>query len=65
MKGIVSALYEYMRVTASHLVNPLIVSPDELITKPIQVKQDMKTNPRLELQEDPDKVSGHTNLLGE
>ena len=52
-----TGLYRYMRVLASHLVNPVIVAMDNLKTNLVLVKMDTKSNPRLELLEEPDKIT--------
>ena len=44
---------EYLRVLSSRQVNPLIIPPDSLRKVLVQVKEDMKGNPRLQLPEDP------------
>ena len=49
----VNAIYEYLRVLSSRQVNPLIIPPDSLRKVLVQVKEDMKGNPRLQLPEDP------------
>ena len=49
----VNAIYEYLRVLSSRQVNPLIIPPDSLRKVLVQVKEDMKRNPRLQLPEDP------------
>ena len=49
----VNAIYEYLRVLSSKQVNPLIVPPDALRQILAQIKDDMKSNPRLQLPEDP------------
>ena len=49
------ALYEYLRVLASHQVKPLIVPPDPVHSIILKVKQDIRTNPGLELPDDPDR----------
>ena len=49
----VNAIYEYLRVLPSRQVNPLIIPPDSLRKVLVQIKEDMKRNPRLELPEDP------------
>ena len=55
LKENVNALYKYMGVLASHLVNPLIVPLAELKTTLVHVKQDMKASQRLKVLEDPGK----------
>ena len=49
----VNAIYEYLRVLSSRQVKPLIIPPDSLRKVLVQVKEDMKRNPRLQLPEDP------------
>ena len=49
----VNAIYEYLRVLSSRQVNPLIIPSDSLRKVLVQVKEDMKRNPRLQLPEDP------------
>ena len=49
----VNAIYEYLRVLSSKQVNPLIIPPDALRRVLVQIKNDMKSNPRLQLPEDP------------
>ncbi|MDA8043316.1 MAG: hypothetical protein MPJ22_12930, partial [Pirellulales bacterium] len=49
----VNAVYEYLRVLSSKQVNPLIIPPDALRRVLAQIKDDMKSNPRLQLPEDP------------
>ena len=53
LKENVDALYEYLRILASHKVNPLMVPPVDLFNILVKVKHDMKTNPRHELLDDP------------
>ena len=54
LKHDVESVYEYMRVLSSHLVNPLILPPENLRQVLIKVKYEMRKNPRLELPNDPD-----------
>ena len=49
----VNAIYEYLRVLSSRQVNLLIIPPGSLRKVLVQVKEDMKRNPRLQLPEDP------------
>ena len=49
----VNAIYEYLRVLSSKQVNPLIIPPDALRHVLVQIKDNMKSNPRLQLPEDP------------
>ena len=46
---------EYLKVLASHKVNPLTVSPGYLCNILVKVKHAMRNNPRLELPDDPDR----------
>ena len=48
----VNAIYEYLRVLSSRLVNHLIIPPDSLRKVLAQVKEDMKRNLRLQLLKD-------------
>ena len=54
LKENMDVLYEFLRVSASHKMKPLIVPPDNLCNILLKVKHDMRTNPRLELPDDPD-----------
>ena len=54
MQQNVESFYEYLRVLASRQANPLVIPPDKLRNILVQVKDDMKTNLRLALPEDPD-----------
>ena len=49
------ALFEYLKMLASHTVNPFIVLPVDLNSILVKGKHDMRTNPRLELPDDPDR----------
>ena len=49
----IKAIYEYLRVLSSKQVNPLLIPPDALREVLAHIKDDMKRNPRLQLQEDP------------
>ena len=49
----VNAIYEYLRVLSTRQVNPLIIPPDTLRKVLAKVKEDMNSNPRLRLPEDP------------
>ena len=51
----VESVYEYMQVLANHQVNLLVLPPEELRKVLVKVKDDMQTNPRLELPELPNK----------
>ena len=46
-------LYEYMRVLASQELSPLIIPPDILKTIPNRIMEEIKSNARLRLSEDP------------
>ena len=52
--------YEYMRVLVSHFLNP-IIDPSDDCRILLKVKQDMRSNPHLELLHDPGKK--HLGLL--
>lgn len=51
----VNKLYEYLRVMATHKLNPLIINPTQLkiVLKEIQIT--LRAHPRLSLPQDPDK----------
>ena len=49
-----NSLYEYMRALASQELNPMIISPDILKKMLHQIIEDMKSNARLKLCEDPE-----------
>ena len=51
----VNGVYEYLRVMASHTVNPLVLPPEKLRQMLAKIKEDMRTNPRLKLPEDPEE----------
>ena len=55
LKENVESVCEYMCVLASHQVNPSVLPPEELQNVLVKVKDDMHTNPHLELPEDPNK----------
>ena len=55
LKGNVGALYEYIRVLASHKVNPLTVPSVDLHNILVKVTHDIRTNPILELPDDSDR----------
>ena len=55
LKQNVEAVYEYMRVMASHLINPVLLPPDKLRKVLSDVQEYMRQNPRLELPYDPVK----------
>ena len=52
-EGRVNAIYKYLRVLSSKQVNPSIIPPDALRRVLVQIKDDIKSNPRLQLPEDP------------
>ena len=52
-KGDVDSLYDYMRVLATHELNPMIIPPDILKKILNKVTEDIKSNARLRLSEDP------------
>ena len=49
----VERIYEYLRVLAVHKVNPIILPPESFRWTLNQVKEQMRSNPRLELPHDP------------
>ena len=49
----IDALYEYMRMLASQELNPTIIPPDVLKTILHRIENDIKSNARLKLCEDP------------
>ena len=49
----IDSLYEYMRVLASQELNPLIIPADILKTTLNRIMEDIKSNARLRLSEDP------------
>ncbi|MCG8621088.1 MAG: hypothetical protein MJE68_03665, partial [Proteobacteria bacterium] len=51
----VEGIYEFMRVLATHKVNPVMITPYTLRLLLDKVKEDMKRNPRLRLPEDPNQ----------
>ena len=48
------SLYEYMRALASQELNPMIISPDILKTILHKIEEDIRSNARLKLCEDPE-----------
>lgn len=54
MQQNVESFYEYLRVLASRQANPMVIPPDKLREVLLQVKEDMRSNLRLALPEDPD-----------
>ena len=53
LKEDVDSLYKYMRVLASQELNPLIIPPDILKTILNRIMEDIKSNARLRLSEEP------------
>ena len=53
LKEDLDSLYEYIRVLASQELNPLMIPPDILKTILNRVMEDIKSNARLRLSEDP------------
>ena len=53
LKEDIDSLYEYMRVLASQELNPLIIPPDILKKILYRIMEDIKSNARLRLSEDP------------
>ena len=54
IKGDVDSLYEYMGALASQELNPMIIPPDILKKIPHKIMEDIKSNARLKLCEDPE-----------
>ena len=54
LRGDVDSLYEYMRALASQELNPMIVPPDILKKILHKIEEDIKSNARLKLCEDPE-----------
>ena len=54
LRGDVESLYEYMRALASQELNPMIVPPDILKKILHKIEEDIKSNARLKLCEDPE-----------
>ena len=52
--GDIDSLFEYMRILASQELNPTIIPPDILKTILHRIENDIKSNARLKLCEDPD-----------
>ena len=52
--GGVDSLYEYMRALASQELNPMLIPPDILIKILYKIMEDIKSNARLRLYEDPE-----------
>ena len=53
LHGDINSLYEYMRILASQELNPTIIPPDVLKTILHRIENDIKSNARLKLCEDP------------
>ena len=53
LRGDTDSLYEYMRMLASQELNPMIIPPDILKTILHKIEEDIKSNARLKLCEDP------------
>ena len=54
LRGDVDSLYEYMRALASQELNPMIIPPDILKKILHKILEDIKSNARLKLCEDPE-----------
>ena len=54
LKEDVDSLYEYMRALASQELNPMIIPPDILKKILHEIMEDIKSNGRLRLCEDPE-----------
>ena len=54
LRGDVDSLYEYMRALASQELNPMIIPPDILKKILHRIMEDVKSNARLRLCEDPE-----------
>ena len=54
LRGDIDSLFEYMRILASQELNPTIIPPDILKTILHKIENDIKSNARLKLCEDPD-----------
>ena len=53
LRGDIDSLFEYMRVLATQELNPAIIPPDVLKTILHKIENDIKSNARLKLCEDP------------
>ena len=53
LRGDIASLYEYMRALASQELNPMIIPPDILKRILHKIEEDIKSNARLKLCEDP------------
>ena len=54
LRGDVNSLYEYMRALTSPELNPMIIPPDVLKKILYEIIEDIKSNARLKLCEDPE-----------
>ena len=54
LRGDTESLYEYMRALASQELNPMIIAPDILKKILHKIEEDIKSNARLKLCEDPE-----------
>ena len=54
LRGDTDSLFEYMRILASQELNPTIIPPDILKTILHKIEEDIKSNARLKLCEDPE-----------
>ena len=54
LQGDTDSLFEYMRILASQELNPTIIPPDILKTILHKIEEDIKSNARLKLCEDPE-----------
>ena len=54
LRGDVDLLYEYMRTVASQELNPMVIPPDILKRIIHKIMEDIKSNARLRLCEDPE-----------
>ena len=54
LRGDTDSLFEYMRILASQELNPTIIPPDILKTVLHKIEEDIKSNARLKLCEDPE-----------
>ena len=54
LRGDTESLYEYMRVLASQELNPMIIPPDILKRILHKIEEDIKSNARLKLCEEPE-----------
>ena len=54
LQGDTDSLFEYMRILASQELNPTIIPPDVLKTILHKIEEDIKSNARLKLCEDPE-----------